>query len=113
MIDSLGGGATLSGELALMPRSNALAGVNPALGVSVGSRQLTLSPDKRSRHFASGKIKQQTKTNLTTNDVNPLRRRHKKGGEAREVFIENHRYPIWFSREADAHSYLDILAKSE
>jgi hypothetical protein len=31
------------GELALMPRSNALAGVNPALGVSVGSRQLTRS----------------------------------------------------------------------
>ena len=35
----------MSGELALMPRSNALAGVNPALGVSVGSRQLTLPPD--------------------------------------------------------------------
>jgi hypothetical protein len=35
----------MSDELALMPRSNALAGVNPALGVSVGSRQLTLSPD--------------------------------------------------------------------
>jgi len=28
------------------------------------------------------------------------------------VFIENHRYPIWFSREVDAHSYLDILGKS-
>jgi hypothetical protein len=41
----------MSGELALMPRSNALAGVNPALGVSVGSRRLTLSPDKRSRHL--------------------------------------------------------------
>jgi hypothetical protein len=45
LIDSLGGGAMMSGELALMPRSNALAGVNPALGVSVGSRQLTHSPD--------------------------------------------------------------------
>ena len=43
LIDSLGGGPMMSDELALMPRSNALAGVNPALGVSVGSRQLTLS----------------------------------------------------------------------
>jgi len=33
LIDSLGGGPMMSGELALMPRSNALAGVNPALGV--------------------------------------------------------------------------------
>ena len=33
----------MSGELALMPRSDALAGVNPALGVSVGSRQFTHS----------------------------------------------------------------------
>jgi hypothetical protein len=32
LIDSLGDGPMMSGELALMPRSNALAGVNPATG---------------------------------------------------------------------------------
>jgi hypothetical protein len=49
----------------------------------------------------------------TTRKADPPPDSAKKGGEAREVFIENHRYLIWFSREVDTHSYLDILKNQD
>ena len=50
-------------------------------------------------------IKRAQKSARIERDPDPLRQRHKKGGEAPEVFIENHRYLIWFSREVDTHSH--------
>jgi hypothetical protein len=48
-----------------------------------------------------------------TRPLTPSRQRHKKGGGAQEVFIENHRYLIWFSREVDTHSYRDFLKNQD
>jgi hypothetical protein len=43
-----------TGDPALMPRSNGLAGVNPALVVSVGSRRVTAFLDRELRQPPSG-----------------------------------------------------------
>ena len=98
----------MSGELALMLRSNALAGVNLALGVSVGSRQLTLSLAEicrqvlrrrcETRSVDPSKQKQTTNNNNKQTTLTRAGSAIKRGVEAREVSIENHRYLIWFSR---------------
>jgi hypothetical protein len=74
----------MSGELALMPRSNALAGVNPALGVS-GSRQLTHSPAEICRQVLRRRCETRavdpSKQKQTTTSKRrwPRRQRHKRG----------------------------------
>jgi hypothetical protein len=50
-------------DLALMPRSNGLAGVNPALVVSVGSRQVTAGA------LITDKITQQTGDHMRQNQI--------------------------------------------